>query len=804
MAMMFPGPMELLMILLMGGGMGAPLGLPPGPEDPLLANVAPEGCLFYTSWAGTVAPDPTSKNQTEQLLAEPELQRVVVKIEQAIEKAFANMPGGQDSNVAAVAEVVKDTSKHLLKCPGAIFVSELNLRPGGPPDVRGAAIIRVGKEEGAKLKSALEQQQAALPAEAVQQVEIAGETWHRITLPPAAMKITWGVKSSYLIIGVGEGSVEGILQRVRNTAPKWLADLRAALPVERPSTCTFLDVNAIRDMVAEAGGPEVGGMIQTLGLGNVTSIASVTGLEGEGFVSRSLLATDGDPQGIFALAAGEPLTAADLSVIPQDAVFAGALRLDLTSVLDMAMLISKQAGERDVEMGVAEIEQTLDIDLRNDLLAPLGDRWRVYGSTSEAGLVPLGVTAVTSIDDYATLAATHTKLVAFAKGILASEFRSSRRPSPRIVEFEHSGHTIYFFDARRDDMWVAPAWCLTDEELIVSLFPQGIKAYLSRSTETPSLDQCADVAAAFDSSSGPNALAYVDTKHVFELVYPAIPMIAQAVLSQVARQGIDLDVSIIPSAPSISKHLRPSVTTIRRVPEGILLEASQTIPGGGVGPMLPVAIGLGLPAVSSSRQAARRATSMNNMKQIGLAMLLHETAFGAFPPAYTADEDGKPLLSWRVRVLPYIEQNHLYEQFKLDEPWDSEHNKKLIGSMPRIYRSPASKTAPGMTNYLTVRGDRTAFPDDKGQKLGNFTDGTANTIMVVEVDDAKAVPWTKPEDFPHNKEQPMAGLGGLWDGGFLAGMCDGSVRFIRTAIAPDMLNALFTRDGGEIVNHSEF
>ena len=802
--MMFPGPMELLMILLMSGGMGMPLGLPPGPEDPLLANVAPEQCLFYTSWAGTVAPDPASPNQTEQLLAEPELQQAFLAIEKAIEKAMGNGTGRQDADADALADIALNTGKRLLQCPGAIFVSELNIQPGGPPDVRGAAILRIGKEEGEKLKAALEKQQAALPAGSVEQVEIAGETWHRIVLPPAAVTVTWGVKASYLIVGLGEGSVEGVLQRAKNTPPQWLAHLRATLLVERPSTCTYANVEAIREMVAEAGGPEVAGMVQAIGLGNVKSIASVTGLEGEGFVSRNLLAIDGDPQGIFALAAGEPLTAADLDAIPEDSTFAAAVRLDLEKVLDFAMQVSTQAGERDVEQGMAELERMLNVKLREDLLGPLGDRWQIYGSPSEAGIVPLGVVAVTSVDDHAALASAHAKLLAFVNAQLAAEPAFGRRANPRIVQFEHAGHAVHFFDARRDDMWVAPAWCLTEKELIVSLFPQGIKAYLSRSAETRSLGQSDAVAAEFGSTGGPTALAYVDTKRVFELIYPAIPMVAQAMLGQMARQGIDLDMSFIPSAPSISRHLRPSVATVRRTPGGILLESRQTLPGGSIGPVLPLAIGLGMPAVSSSRQAARRAQSMNNMKQIALSMFNYEAMHGHFPPAYVADKDGKPLLSWRVLILPYLEQNHLYEQFKLDEPWDSEHNRRLANAVPLVYRSPASKAAPGMANYLTVRGDKTAFPGEKGQRFADFRDGTSNTIMAVEVDDARAVPWTKPDDFPHNEEQPAAGLGGLWDNGFLAAMCDGSVRFIRATIAPRTLNALFTRADGEVVDQHEW
>jgi prepilin-type processing-associated H-X9-DG protein len=218
-----------------------------------------------------------------------------------------------------------------------------------------------------------------------------------------------------------------------------------------------------------------------------------------------------------------------------------------------------------------------------------------------------------------------------------------------------------------------------------------------------------------------------------------------------------------------------------------------------------VLAGLLLPAVQKAREAARRAQSMNNMKQIALAAFNYESAMGSFPAAYIADKKtGKPLLSWRVTILPYIEQDALYQQFHLDEPWDSEHNKKLLAAMPQIYRHPASTAAPGMTNYVTVRGKDTAFPGKDGIKLADITDGTSNTIMAVEVCDAKAVPWTKPDDFTYGEKNPAAGLGGLFPGGFNAAFCDGSVRFIASGVDAETLRRLFNRHDGQVVDPNKF
>jgi len=195
---------------------------------------------------------------------------------------------------------------------------------------------------------------------------------------------------------------------------------------------------------------------------------------------------------------------------------------------------------------------------------------------------------------------------------------------------------------------------------------------------------------------------------------------------------------------------------------------------------------------------------MNNLKQIALGMLNYESAKGSFPTAYTTDKNGKPLLSWRVMILPYLDENELYQQFHLDEPWDSEHNKALVGRMPGVYKSPNSgKSAEGKTVYLTPRGETTAFPGSKKIRINDIPDGASNTIMTLEVDDEKAVPWTKPDDFEYDENNPAQGLGGLHPGIFLAGFADGHVQAINSSISAKLLKALFTRNGGEQIDWSQ-
>jgi hypothetical protein len=219
--------------------------------------------------------------------------------------------------------------------------------------------------------------------------------------------------------------------------------------------------------------------------------------------------------------------------------------------------------------------------------------------------------------------------------------------------------------------------------------------------------------------------------------------------------------------------------------------------------IIGILVALLLPAIQAAREAARRSESANNMKQIMLAFHMYHDVKKAFPAHASYSPDGKPLLSWRVHVLPYIEQQALYEQFKLDEPWDSPHNRALIAQMPQVYQNPNLPLEAGKTNYLAVVGEPCIMDGtDKGKGLPHVTDGTSNTIMLVEAAPSEAVEWTKPDDLEFDASNPTAGLGGVRPGGWNAGFADGSVQMIADTIDPAQLKAFFTRAGGEIVQRN--
>jgi type II secretion system protein G len=231
--------------------------------------------------------------------------------------------------------------------------------------------------------------------------------------------------------------------------------------------------------------------------------------------------------------------------------------------------------------------------------------------------------------------------------------------------------------------------------------------------------------------------------------------------------------------------------------------------GGGQNQLLMVAVigilaALLLPAVQAARSAAQRTQSANNMKQIMLAHHNYHDTRKTFPAHANYSPDGKPLLSWRVHILPFLEEGAVYQQFKLDEPWDSPHNRALVARMPQVYQNPDLAIEPGKTNYLAVVGEPCIIDGtEKGRGIREITDGTSLTIMLVEAAPDQAVEWTKPDDWEYDANNPKAGLGGIRPGGWQAGFADGSVQMISDFIAPEQLKAMFTRAGGEIVSQPD-
>jgi len=212
-----------------------------------------------------------------------------------------------------------------------------------------------------------------------------------------------------------------------------------------------------------------------------------------------------------------------------------------------------------------------------------------------------------------------------------------------------------------------------------------------------------------------------------------------------------------------------------------------------------------LPVVQAARGAARRAACVNNMRQIGLAMQNYHAVHGSFPPAYSTDEDGNPLHSWRVLILPYLGEGGIYNGIDLEQPWDSPQNRVFADMMPPTYACPSSATPGGTTtSYAMIVGPNTISDGPTGRKISEITDGTSRTLIVVEAS-GSAVNWMEPRDLDAEtisfavNDGTTQGISSNHAGVANAALCDGSVRSISNTVSPSEIRAMSTIAGGEAV-----
>jgi hypothetical protein len=241
--------------------------------------------------------------------------------------------------------------------------------------------------------------------------------------------------------------------------------------------------------------------------------------------------------------------------------------------------------------------------------------------------------------------------------------------------------------------------------------------------------------------------------------------------------------------------------------DGFVTPAGNEVVDVGKFQTLPAAISAA-PPNSKIAQLQRARTIMTRLKTLATGMMDYHDAHITYPvtprqPRYF-DATGRPKLSWRVHLLPYIEQEPLFKQFHLDEPWDSAHNMTLLEKMPSVFGDPSDPAGTTATRFVVVTGPATVYAGKEAPKQRGITDGLTYTALVVQVGANKAVPWTKPDDAELDPKAPKSLLGKVaTEETIFLVTADGAVKALKSTIPDGLFHALLTATGGERVNEQE-
>jgi len=374
---------------------------------------------------------------------------------------------------------------------------------------------------------------------------------------------------------------------------------------------------------------------------------------------------------------------------------------------------------------------------------------------------------------------------------------------------------------------VEPSYYFEGDKMILSFFPSALNSTIN-SDSVPSLvkaklfEPYLPLLKPQSTDTRVVGFSYSETKLSFEIMYGYASALSAMGKNMIggSLDYIDLPLTSeqhagvknllgdlqLPSCRSIVKHLTPQVAVVRKEKDAIVLESHSSMTSSNLTMVAPgVAIGMLLPAVQQVRAAARRVTSANNIRQMGLAAHNYESVHRRFPSGDGPVEEGGPAVSWRVKILPFIEEQALYDQYNFDEPWDSENNREILASMPETFRNPSSAAQAGHTVYRGVGGEGGIMGVDGGGKsvgrgFRDITDGTSNTILFLECPDGMSVPWTKPDGGIDPEKITPWQMAGNHPGGFNACLCDGSTHFISLTLAEEIFQNLLNMRDGNIVN----
>lgn len=702
--------------------------------------------------------------------------------------------------------------------------------------------------EAADLAPAINELIKKSGSEEIKSRTVAGRSVQSFSPPdaPPGMAFSWWTEGGHIVVAAGINVPETVIADLDKGAPNVTAhplykEYRDPRPGFEVHTQAFIDFPLIRGTyeniplpIPEAKeGLAVKDFVKALGLDQAGPLLMASGYRDRALWSESRFNLGQPRRGVLALMAQAPITLKDLPGIPVECSSFAAGSFNLSKAYDAIIGIIREMAQFGPKEAIDKVEGTIDaipsilgFDPKKDLLDCFGHVHLGYVDPKH-GIFGFGGTLALQVKDPDTLQKTFDMLL----DRLKAELGQIDDKQFKIVTAEKQGRKTTTFQIMG---FVNPTFCIDKQWLTIALSPQGIDSFTSRqegklSRWSPTAEQQEGLKLLPEKFT---SISITDPRVAYEGFVSIAPMMLTGVKQAAANAGVELpieiEVSDIPSAELVGKHLFPniSITTIDdKGVRAVSRQSSHPLPL--IGSInAPAAVGVGaallLPAVQQARQAARTTQSRNNAKQILLALHNYHDTYNTFPRGTVENKELKPeeRLSWLVSILPFMDQATVYNKINQKEGWKSDANKEMASIMIPTYLNP-SRTNPvkpkdlPQSDYAGMAGigeeeltsDKVGpksgiFGYNRATKLNEVTDGTSNTIAILEVNKDQGA-WAAggKGNLRALTKQPYVngpdGIGGFRKGRVLIGLADGSVREVSENIAPQVFEALSTMQGGE-------
>ena len=754
-----------------------------GEKNELRHRIVSSDSVVYASWS-SLKDFKASGSPAEDWIGQPEIQQMFKKLASAIKGFQENNPPTKDDQWAN--ELLLKLPELLRDCPATIHTTGYD--EAHPSWKVGSTVIAIElnrHEELAKKAIANFVEKLDAEKESLKTQKIGEFEMQSISSPDGELEAHFGIIEGNFVCSIGFQGIEQTLANLETPAPEQVTRNRAGAIVDRP----FFEVYVASDEIFQTLNldelPE--GAFEAFKLEEIKNVSISMGLDQSGVVASFFVKCPENPTGVLSAFNGQRIKKSHLADMPKDSISSAAASLSLANLFQLIQSSAKLSqAEQPLADSIETIENLTGLKFSEEILDSFEGTFFGYQKITNASVLSL---RVKDKEQFAQ------RLKKCMKSIRTE---AEAVEGGALEEKQHKDYTIYSFT---QPVYLGPSfsWCHADDQFYVGMDARTISGHLRRrGRERGRLIDEPRFAEAYDLGEAkgwgePIALSYVDMSTLMQLGIP----LGRTFFGGQKAEGFDFSFDDVPSVEVLTNGVEANVIAVFRTADGIQGIERSTVPGVSSVGLSGVVIGMLLPAVQQVRAAARRVTAMNNMRQLQLAVLNYESAHGRLPPAYSVDAAGKPLLSWRVHILPYLEEKALYDKFHLDEPWDSPHNIKLVTEMPESFQNPNISIESGMTTFLGAGGRDGVFEGSEGLKIGQVSDGTSNTISIVDVESGNAVDWTRPSDFDPSQTEDLIGAvsGNLTGDNVLVAMVDGSTHTFTNPDEQNLREMMHRSDG---------